>query len=1113
MKQLVFHVATFVVLLSLLSDGRAEVPDTSKLVMTEWAANGMTKDPVALSFDKEGRLYLVESARRASVDIDIRAHKDWLLDDLASDSFETMRGFFRWQMSADRSEKNKSWLQDRNADGVRDFRDLTTISERIRVIEDTDDDGIADKSTLYAEEFNEEFTGVAAGVMPLNGDVLMTVYPDLWRLRDVDGDGKADERYSMFRGFGVHAAFDGHDLHGLTVGPEGKVYFSCGDNGFSIETREGKRLHYPNTGGVLRMNPDGSDLEVFAIGLRNVQEFDFDQYGNMFAVDNDGDLEDERERAVYIAEGSDSGWRLNWQFRSPGWKQYNGGMTYNPWTAEGMWKPQHPDQPAYITPPMQNYSVGPGGFKFNPGTGLNDEYRNFFFCVQFPVQQITAFRTQSRGAGFEMVDEHLFNGGLMVSSINFGPDGGCYLADWIGKWSPNEEGIVYRVDDPRVQGSDLRKQVKSLLRDGLEDTKLAEVAELLGHPDRRIRHLAQSEMVRRRQGLELIRIANEKSAEQLARIHALWGLIQLRDSGHRRWLAGRLPWRDPDPQIRQQCARVAGDLKLIRSGVELVKLLSDEAPLVQSHAAIALGKVGSVSETERLFELLKRNADSDPFIRHAAVFGLSGSASEDQLAAKRDDPDAAVRMGAVLALRKQKSAQIIAFLEDKDVRVLREAIRGIHDDFSIPGALAAVAALLDNEEVPRDEPILRRIISANLRVGDLAAAHRLVNFVTRETSDSESSGKLEESLKLEALQSIARWQQSPLVDRVEGRIRKSKRAEPKAAGIAMSSNLTRILATNNDVVGSMAIQCATELGVEIDSRLKRGWIATQAISMGTRVSLLRSHAMERDPAVRLLVEEILNQRLATSDTELWRAAFELLVERDPDAAWERVDLTTKSLSLKQFFIRQLPRFGTEQADAALADLVGDASSESNGDSRLALDVLHAAKARGLTSEDFKLLEQRIASSDYGEFSFAIEGGDALRGEAIYRNHVSAQCIRCHNAGGKGKQAGPELDAIGLKERAYLLEALVDPGKTIAKGFEGVTIVKDNGKLITGTIISEDDQQIIVGNVNGKRTVVRKSEIDDRSAASQSAMPKMTEVLTPLEVRDVVEYLSTLKTTP
>ena len=279
----------------------AQIPDTDKLEMEEWASNGMTQDPVALSFDNQGRLYVAETARRSTVDIDIRGHRSWLLHDLESDSFEMMRDFFRSEMSETLSDKNKAWLTDRNEDGVHDYRDLREVKERIRLIEDTNGDGKADKSTVYAEGFNEEFNGVMAGVMPYGDDVLATVYPDLWRATDTDGDGQADKKEIMFRGFGVHAAMDGHDLHGLTVGPEGKIYFSCGDNGFSIKTKEGKQLHHPNTGGVLRMNPDGSDLEVFAIGLRNVQEIDFDQYGNMFAVDNDGDLEDERERAVYLS--------------------------------------------------------------------------------------------------------------------------------------------------------------------------------------------------------------------------------------------------------------------------------------------------------------------------------------------------------------------------------------------------------------------------------------------------------------------------------------------------------------------------------------------------------------------------------------------------------------------------------------------------------------------------------------------------------------------------------------------------------------------------------------------------------------------------------------------
>ena len=233
-----------------------------------------------------------------------------------------------------------------------------------------------------------------------SGDVFATIFPDLWRLRDTDGDGTLDSRESIFRGFGVHAAFDGHDIHGLTTGPDGKLYFSVGDNGTSVTTREGTKIHYPNTGCVLRCNFDGSDLEVFAIGLRNPQEIAFDKYGYLFSVDNDGDLEDERERFVYIAEGSDSGWRLNWQFRTKGWAKYTGQPNYNPWIADGMWKPYHAGQPAYITPPISNFSVGPGGFRYNPGTALTERYREFFFLVEFPVAQNLRFSCRAQGRWF-----------------------------------------------------------------------------------------------------------------------------------------------------------------------------------------------------------------------------------------------------------------------------------------------------------------------------------------------------------------------------------------------------------------------------------------------------------------------------------------------------------------------------------------------------------------------------------------------------------------------------------------------------------------------------------------------------------------------------------------
>ncbi|MCC6231032.1 MAG: PQQ-dependent sugar dehydrogenase, partial [Verrucomicrobiales bacterium] len=437
-----FLVAGLVMVTAQVPEGTA--PKVAEgLELTRWAREPMLRSPVALSFDDTGRLYVVETARRGTVDIDIRSHPDWLLDDLANQSVDDLRRFFRTRMAPERSAENAGWLRDWNGDGSHDWRDLTTVKERVHRLEDTAGGGKADRAVVFAESFHEEITGVAAGVMPWGRDVFVTVYPDLWRLRDTNGDGVADTQESVARGFGVHAAFDGHDLHGLTEGPDGRIYFSVGDNGFSVTNREGRALHYPNTGGVLRMNPDGSELEVFASGLRNPQEIAFDEFGNLFAVDNDGDLAGERERFVVIPEGSDAGWRLHWQFRDPGWARQTRQPDYNPWTDEKMWVPYFAGQPAHLVPALTNYSVGPGSFKYNPGTALNERYRGHFFLIQFPVAKVTAFQVRPRGAGFEMVNEHTLLSGMMASAVNFGPDGALYVGDWDGMWTPSGKGSIW----------------------------------------------------------------------------------------------------------------------------------------------------------------------------------------------------------------------------------------------------------------------------------------------------------------------------------------------------------------------------------------------------------------------------------------------------------------------------------------------------------------------------------------------------------------------------------------------------------------------------------------------------------------------------------------------
>ena len=96
-------------------------------------------------------------------------------------------------------------------------------------------------------------------------------------------------RKPLHHGYGVHVGFLGHDLHGLRFGPDGRLYFTIGDRGLNVTTMDGQDLAVPDTGRVLRCDPDGTDLEVFATGLRNPQELAFDEFGNLFTGDNNSD--------------------------------------------------------------------------------------------------------------------------------------------------------------------------------------------------------------------------------------------------------------------------------------------------------------------------------------------------------------------------------------------------------------------------------------------------------------------------------------------------------------------------------------------------------------------------------------------------------------------------------------------------------------------------------------------------------------------------------------------------------------------------------------------------------------------------------------------------------
>src|SRR5579872_587777 len=168
--------------------------------------------------------------------------------------------------------------------------------DEIRLIEDTDGDGYADKATVYADEFN------SIEGLTFHGGVVYAMHaPFLTALRDNDGDGTADERHDLLSGLGLTLEQNPHRLHcanGLVMGHDGWLYLALGDHGCNVMRPEGDRLVYEG-GGILRCRPDGRDLHVFSTGLRNIYDVALDSELNVFVRDNENDGGDYKIRVCH----------------------------------------------------------------------------------------------------------------------------------------------------------------------------------------------------------------------------------------------------------------------------------------------------------------------------------------------------------------------------------------------------------------------------------------------------------------------------------------------------------------------------------------------------------------------------------------------------------------------------------------------------------------------------------------------------------------------------------------------------------------------------------------------------------------------------------------------
>jgi quinoprotein glucose dehydrogenase len=1090
-----------------------------------FAAEPMLANPVSFCLDEKGRVYVAESFRQSKGVEDNRGHMVWLDDDLAATTNDERFAYY------------KKHLGDKVAN-------YTKEHDRIRLLEDRAGVGKADASTIFADGYNGPLDGTGAGVLARHGEIFYTCIPDLWRLRDTKNTGVANEQERLHTGFGVHVAFRGHDMHGLTMGPDGKLYFSIGDRGYNVPNSSHDIVNL-ESGGVLRCNLDGSELEEFARGLRNPQELAFDDFGNLFTCDNNSDSGD-KARWTQIVEGGDYGWRFAYQYLAD----------RGPWNREKLWHPAFAGQAAYIVPPVANVADGPSGLTYYPGAGLPAEYKDTFFLVDFhgtpSVSGVHSVKVKPKGAGFELESDEKFMWGILGTDVDFGPDGAMYVSDWVESWDGVGKGRIYRLFDPTLIKSPAVKEVQTLLGGDWKKVSTEQLVKYLSHDDRRIRQEAQFELADRRAGKELSEVAM-KGTTQLARVHALWALGQtgVQWNNSDAYLSLIKLFDDSDPEIRAQAAKVLGGFySLDIVDKHLVRLLGDISPRVRFYAAQACANRKTPGAFDAIVKLVQENDDKDPVLRHAGARAMAACGTPSDIEKLASSPSRALRIAAVVALRRLKDPAVASFLNDKDLLVACEAARAIHDA-PIPEAMPKLAEMLssksqlwqtisdalksETEGAGLADATVRRALAANYRVGGPECAKQIAEFaaVNPKSADGDSiRGKavsqLDDALQVEAVTMLGSWAKPAGRDRVLNLWRPIEPRDAAVASDAMKPVLNSVFAGSNEVRRTAA-QVAGTLGI-----VEAAPTLVKIVEDASREPALRVEALRMlDTLGEKKIWEITDAALKDKDPQVRVEALKLFVKQRPGRGLEVLKnvLANGTAAERQTAVTLLA--GMQFADAGVA-LEGAMDQLIAGKlpAEVKLDLLEAAEARG-TSKLKDQLAKYTASFDKGDpladYRAAIAGGDAEAGKKLFRESTALSCRRCHKIGGDGGEVGPNLSdvakrlAVQFKDtsgsdvdnrvREYLLESIVTPNKVIAKGFETVVVITDDGLQKAGIVKSEDDKILRLVTPEAKIIEVPKASIESRSIGPSGMPSDIIKQASKRQLRDLVEYLSGLKEDP
>jgi putative heme-binding domain-containing protein len=997
------------------------------------------------------------------------------------------------------------------------------------------------RRTVFADQLHAVF-----GMQYLAGRLYVLHNPNFSSFRDSNGIG-TDRRELIAQTNPNPWALDWNDHvpANFRLGMDGYFYIAVGDKGlFGAEGTDGRKLDLQG-GGIVRIRPDGSGLEAFSTGVRNILDVALTDEDDLFTYDNT----DENQwmgRLTHMVDGGFYGYPFDFIPRRP----------YTLWM-------------------MADYGAGAAtGALAITGDALPPDYLGNLLLADFGQRNIRRVQLTRESGTFRPVsDQLLFQhtpGDFRPVGIAFNDDhSALYICDWQHR-DTREEAVAGRLWKLSWTGTNRAQPRPAWYRHAALGQEVeVPVPELVGnldHPSHQVRLATQRLLSSRGPDVidPLSQAIGSDTLSPRTRIHALWALHAVNRAVLSSTVVARAA-QSSNLALARQAIRQIGE-SANQSHLPLVRSLLDSPDdSIRLHAATALGRIGSPVAIPDLLQALQQ---TNLFVHHAAFTALRriGAAHPDswnRIVPGLASSNPSVASGTLFALRDQFDSRLVDVLT---------AIVTNHAQ-PLPFRTNALLALAPLHHKPptwngqwwayhpfRLAPPAR----TNAWPGTTNIAHALSTVLSADQAPirllaARGFGQLPRELVGSRLLARFPSESDPdvrdaLITAI-GRLRPTG-ASPMAARFLLQSPSTLpydeaavrlaravggpavvralILATrrrSDSAQTQQAIGLLGELGepsavselapiarldpspLQIPAIEALGRIgdsnATQAL-----VDLLPSPPIPRQSAILKAITPLRQTNAipailhAAAVPELRASATAALLLM-PDR--RALDLYVERLGSRQPFARAEARQALRRIRDEVLPQLAPRFTNLPPETLAELQQVYRAHPGAMAAGLFAIATPRPTPEAYLAHALA-NPGDPTRGRALFHDASGVACISCHRVQGSGATIGPDLSGAGAQfDRRTLAESILFPNRAVREGYNLVVLELNDGDEASGMIRAETTDAITLQPAAGDPVVIPKDRIRNRRQTSQSLMPEGLEgSLSPEEFSDLVSYLESLR---